>query len=153
MIDIILKYLLSPFLIHLPIEPLKLSHHLVFCDYSLLHSNSTNALIFPEHILFVVHGRFSLFRTLEHLAPQDATTKWLLVSVDHWGRMFTLTNFAFVINRHPLTPLGDENGQKKPLFGPPHGFMVAEGNKIHKKQSYVSYSPALHIAGRFLLRN
>ena len=48
--------------------------------------------------------------------------------------MFTLTNFAFVINRHPLTPLGDENGQKKPLFGPPHGFMVAEGNKIHKKK-------------------
>jgi hypothetical protein len=29
--------------------------------------------------------------------------------------MFTLTNFAFVINRHPLTPLGDENGQKKPF--------------------------------------
>jgi hypothetical protein len=52
--------------------------------------------------------------------------------------MFTLTNFAFVINRHPLTtPLGDENGQKKPLFGSPHGFMVAEGNKIHKKKGRV----------------
>jgi hypothetical protein len=48
--------------------------------------------------------------------------------------MFTLTNFAFVINRHLLTPLGDENGQKKPLFGPPHRPIIAKGNKIHKKK-------------------
>jgi len=53
--------------------------------------------------------------------------------------VFTPANFAFVISRHPLTPLGDENGQKKPLFGPPHGFMVAEGNKIHKKKGHTRH--------------
>jgi hypothetical protein len=67
-------------------------------------------LVFPEHILFVIYGRFSLYRASKANGHHGATFKCPFVINGNWGRMFILTDFAFVKNRHFLPLFGDKKG-------------------------------------------
>jgi len=65
--------------------------------------------VFPEHILFVIYGRFSLYRASKANGHHAAAFKCPFVINGNCGMMFILTNFAFVINRH-LFPFRRQEG-------------------------------------------